>query len=418
MKTHTSGMKAGKRKSQGSAGASPYQRDCMRKTGALGILLAALVFATGGCKPSAKPEAAATGPKVEGGKISFPPGSKQEESLKVEAVGARESGLTRLTGRLAWDDDVTVRIFSPVSGRVISVEGQVGKAVKREDVLARVASPEFWQAQTDARRAASDLALSEKTVTRTRELFAHGAAAQKDLESAETDYLQKSSEKERALALLGLYGGVAGETNQMNLYPIKALLDGTLVERNLTPGQQVRPDTQLGNVASVFSPYFVVSDPTRLWVWVDVNETGLGALKAGQKMRVYTPAYTNRVFEAQVELVGDSLDPLTRTVKVRGWVANPDRLLKAEMYVTADIDERQEAGFEMPGKTVFLDLKDNQHYLYVEEGPGVYARRRVRVGGEQNGRILVMEGLEAGRRVVVEGALLLKSMEEGGGGAS
>ena len=376
------------------------------------LLLAVIVIA--GCKEQTKTETAALSPNVKGDQISFPSGSKQEESLKVETVTPRTLNLTRLTGRLAWDDDVTVRIFSPVAGRVTSILVKEGQKVNKDDVLARVASPDFWQAQTEAKRATSDLALSEKVLTRTRDLFKHGAAAQKDLDAAETDFIQKTSERQRALSLLELYGGKIEAPEEMHLFPLRALLDGTLVERNLTQGQEVRPDTQLGNAPNIFAPYFVGSDPTRLWLWVDVNELGINELKQGQKLRLYSPAYTNQVFEGEIDWVGNSLNPDTRTVKVRARVGNPDKLLKAEMYVTVDIDEQQPPGFDISGKAVFLDLRDNQHYLFVEQSPGEYVRRQVKVGMERNGRISILDGVTEGQRVVTEGALLLKTILEGG----
>src|SRR2546427_9550270 len=72
--------------------------------------------------------------------------------------------------RSVWNEDVTVRIFSPFAGRVVNVAIDAGQPVRPGDVLATIASPDFGQAQADARRAATDLALAERTLARLADL--------------------------------------------------------------------------------------------------------------------------------------------------------------------------------------------------------------------------------------------------------
>jgi cobalt-zinc-cadmium efflux system membrane fusion protein len=155
-----------------------------------------------------------------------------------------------------------------------------------------------------------------------------------------------------------------------------------------------------------------VSDPAKLWLQVDVAEADLASLEVGQPLRVYSPAYPGQVFNGQVEKIADSLDPTTRTLKIRGAVANPARLLKAEMYVTVDVvqaaDRLAHAGVEVPASAVFLI--DGTSYLFVQTAPGRFTRQTVQVGPEADGRIPVFSGLNAGQNVVTEGALLLQSI--------
>jgi cobalt-zinc-cadmium efflux system membrane fusion protein len=365
--------------------------------------LGAAVFLATGCHQEKRTAEAPTA-KVDGQTIVFPADSKQQAALAVEPAAARKTCVSQMNGRLVWDEDVTVRVFSPVGGRVSSILALEGQKVEKDAVLARVASPEFWQAQADAARATSDLALAEKTLKRLRDLQEHGAAALKDVEAAEADFTQKTSEKERAMSLLALHGGQAGSTAD-RLYSLRSPLPGVVVERNITPGQEIRPDTMLANAPQLFTPLYVMSDPTRLWI---------SKLKAGQKLRVYSQAYKDKAFDGEVELVGASLDPATRTVRARGRVNNPLGLLKAEMYVTVDIDEGSGGGVDISSKAVLTNLKDNERYVFVEESPGQYVRRAIKVGSEQNGRVSVQGGLAPGQKVVTDGCLLLQSMLEGG----
>jgi cobalt-zinc-cadmium efflux system membrane fusion protein len=214
------------------------------------------------------------------------------------------------------------------------------------------------------------------------------------------------------LARLALYGG--NEKTGDQLYELRSPLAGVIVDKNINPGQEVRADQMLANATQLFAPLFVVSDPTKLWVQVDLHESFLAAVKPGQKLRIYSGAYPDKVFEGVLENIGDSLDPATRIVKVRGLVDNSARLLKAEMYVSVDITvdaaETVEAGVDIPEKAVFM--KDNQYYLFIERAPGQYERQLVKLGVEQDGKIQVVEGVKAGQKVVTEGCLLLQALVE------
>ena len=135
------------------------------------------------------------------------------------------------------------------------------------------------------------------------------------------------------------------------------------------------------------------------------------ASSGGQLLRIYTRAYPDKVFEGGLENVGDSLDPSTRTVKVRGRLRS-QKMLKAEMYrhggFVGGSRSRRQAGVDVSSKAVFL--KDDQHYIFVEAAPGQYERKVVKLGTESDGRILVTDGVTTGQRVVTEGCLLLQAL--------
>ena len=304
-----------------------------------------------------------------------------------------------------------MRVFSPVGGRVTAVDAPLGQKVEAGALLARISSPDFGQAQSDVRKANADFVLTERILNRLRDLQSHGAAAQKDVEAAEDAQASALAEKERATARLAIYSGSMQVLD--GLFPLRAPFAGTVVERNVTSGQEVRPDQMLGNVPQVFAPLFVISDPSRLWVWVDATENDMNLLKPGQEIHLHAKPYGDREFAGRLEVIGDALDPATRTVKVRGTVPNPDRLLKAEMYVAADIVTAAPPRAEIPAKAVFL--KENKSFVFVEESAGQFARHPVRVNGEYAGRIAVLEGVKTGDRVVTEGCLLLEVLLENKG---
>jgi len=149
-------------------------------------------------------------PRVEGEKVDFASDSPQLASLTIETAQPRKLAVTNVTGRLYWDDDLTVRVFTPVAGRVTSIPGELGKSVAIGAPLAEIDSPDFGQAQADARTADGNLRLADKALDRAKELFEHGAAAQKDVESADAADVAAVAERDRAQAKLALYGGSTG----------------------------------------------------------------------------------------------------------------------------------------------------------------------------------------------------------------
>jgi cobalt-zinc-cadmium efflux system membrane fusion protein len=374
-----------------------------------GVLSLVMVAALVGCKAT-KPAEDAPAARIEGETITFPTNAPQLGYLAIEPVEERKSVAVGLYGRLAWDDDVTVRVFSPVAGRVAQLRAEINSSVRKGDVLATLASPDYGQAQADAQKAASDLALADRTLTRLRELFAHGAAAQKDVDSAEADYAKATSESARANAQLQALS--LGHTNSApGTYDLRSPLDGVVVERNISPGQQIRSDQMLANAPQFVNPLFVVTDPARLWLLLDATEGDMGSLSPDQEVLIRVRALPDKLFHGRVEVIGGGLDAATRTVKVRCAVDNSEKLLRAEMYVSADVAAAVNAGAEIPTKAVFS--KDNLHYVFIQSAPGQFQRRAVKLGAESNGRSTIVEGLSAGQRVVSEGCLLLEAMLEG-----
>jgi cobalt-zinc-cadmium efflux system membrane fusion protein len=338
---------------------------------------------------------------------------------------------------LVWDDRTTVKVFCSVAGRVERIPVNLKDTVAVGDTLALMNSPDFGQAQADASKADADLKLSERTLIRTKDLYEHGAAALKDVEAAEDDFENKKAELQRSLARLKLYGVEIG-TSVDGMFPLKAPLAGRVVEKNINPGQEVRPDQMLANDPNIIKPLFVISDPKRLAVQLDVTELDIAHLRPGQQLLVRSRAYPDEAFEGRLEVVGDSLDPQTRTVNVRGYVENPDGLLKAEMYVGVDIvnsaaDDKTTAAkdppsatanpaeatpphpagrpVEIPVRAVFS--KGDQHFVFIEESPGKFERKSILLGSEHDGRVCVTDGLTPGQRVVTEGSLQLQAMTEG-----
>jgi len=368
------------------------------------LALSGVVTACGSGKQASIPPPV----KVSGATVSIPTNSPQHAALTVETVGTEQPAFVPLTGRLVWDDDATARVFTPFAGIVRKLLVQVNDPVTNGMALAEIQSAEFGQAQADARKAESDFRRTERNLNRLRELFDHGAAPRKDLESAEADFASAQAEQERAESRLAIYGVLTTSTNRDFLLP--SPLNGFLVERNVTPGQEVRPDQMLANVPQFTAPLFTISDPSKLWVWLDVTESYLQLVHKGQELTIRSRAFPDQTFKGTLDLIGDSLDPTTRAVRARGTVDNRSRLLKAEQYVTVEIPDAAATSLQVPSKAVFL--RDNQYYVFLETSAGQFQRQAVKLGSEREGKVAILDGLRHGQRLVTDGCLLLQSLIE------
>ncbi|HLQ25761.1 MAG TPA: efflux RND transporter periplasmic adaptor subunit [Acidiferrobacterales bacterium] len=370
------------------------------------VAIASLVALLAGCDGRAKPAESPQAKKIDSNTVIFPKDSSQASALSAEPVVSGQSAVLRLNGRLVWNEDKTVRVYTPFSGRVTKILVQAGDLVRAGQSLAILASPDFGQAQADARRALSDFAMAEKNLRRMKELFDHGVVAEKDFVVAEADYARAESEKQRTTARLNLYGNNGGSVDQ--LFQLTSPLAGVVVEKNINPGQELRPDQVPANGSGLF----VITDPSRLWFQLDVSERDLAHIRRGLNVAIRSPAWPDEVFTGKIISISDFLDPQSRALKVRGTLDNTSRKLKGEMFVFGEISVPATATIQVPRNAVYL-LGD-KHYVFIDEGDGKFVRREVEIGPEQGGFIPIADGLAVGQKVVSSGNLLLQQLLDSG----
>jgi len=370
---------------------------------------AALFLALGAC----------AGCKVASGSTlhesALPPG---EVALSVEEI--RQSSVTVATisdqdiddtlvtsGRVAFEDIKVGHVFSPVTGRIVRIDVELGARVKAGQNLAVIESPDVSQASSDVARANADLVAAEHALQRERELLAKNATSQKDYEVAEDAYRQARAEKMRSAqkAFLFRAGAVDAVTQG---YSLVAPLDGEVLARNLSVGSEIQ-----GQYSGGTQELFTVGELDEVWVLADVYEVDMARVHTGSKCVVRTVAYRNKAFEGKVDWVAGMLDPTTRTAKVRCTFANGDGLLKPEMYTTATISVAPHKVPAVP-RTALLHL-GAQTVVFLDHGAGpdgrhAFERVPVAVDEALDGQWApVLHGLDPGDVVVTQGAETLES---------
>lgn len=330
--------------------------------------------------------------------LHFETNSPQLAFIQVKPVDAFPEPLVEpLNGRIAYDDNRTARVFSPIAGRVVKILVEIGKEIKAGEGVLVLDAPDYAQAIADSSKADADLLRKQEVYERAKLLYKAKGLARKDLELAEADWQQAQAESSRAKARLNDLnnhsGGAAGQ------YILRSPIDGVVSERQVSAGSEVRPDAA--------NPLFVITDPSHLWVMVDLPEQQLEKVNVGQAVLVRVDAYPNESFLGKVAVIGGALDAVTRRIQVRCELENLKLKLKPEMFArVAPIADIHSSLPRIPNTALFT--QGLYSYVFVELSPGVLQRRRVTLG-MQGRESYVKEGLNAGERVVTSGALLLNA---------
>jgi cobalt-zinc-cadmium efflux system membrane fusion protein len=279
--------------------------------------------------------------------------------------------------------------------------------VKRGDALATIVSPDIGQWSSDLGKASADLIAAEHDFKRKTELLAVKAVAQADYEASEDAYRQAKAEKQRAeLKSQMLRGGKSDAVNQS--FTLTTPIDGEVIARMLTPGVEVQG--QYANGAAV--ELLTVGQLDTVWVMADIYESDLGRVRVGSPVVVSALAYPGKTFEGKVDWVSGTLDPQTRTAKVRCTFDNKDRLLKPEMYANVRITASQARQALSVPRSAVVRLGE-QAVVFAQAGQMPDGRLRferlpVTVDDAVEGAFVTVDhGVAAGDKIVTHGAQAL-----------
>jgi membrane fusion protein, heavy metal efflux system len=314
-----------------------------------------------------------------------------------------------VTGTVAFDGDRSTQVLSPVSGPVTGLLVQVGTHVPRGAALATVASADFASAVAAYRKAESSYRNLQRIADQDVQLFKTDAISRRDVEQAQTDASAAAADRDAALQQMRSLGVDARSIEQIRSNPavrnipavIRSPIDGTVVERLITPGQLL----QAGTTAA-----FTVADLSTVWVLANVFESDLATVHNGQLATV-TSSVSPAPFVGKVDYVSALVDPTSRATSVRLLVRNRNDLLKRDMYVRVSIKSNaNRSGILIPTSAVQRD-DENLPFVFVEAANGTYGRQRVTLGERVGDRYEVLSGLTGGEKIVADGALFIQFAE-------
>ena len=388
-------------------------RSWARSGWALLALASVLVGSLIGCDSppnpasGAKPKSAVTKPGV----VELTADELARTGIEVHPVLPTEFRTFRdFPGIVKPDEHALAEITALVRGRVVEVYADLGQDVQAGTPLALLDSSELGLAQSADLKAEARFQVADQASRRAEFLLAEKVIGQAEAQRRLAEAVIMGAEAKETKDRLKLLGMTQGEIRRLerthdirSSVTIAAPFSGRVIVRNLTKGEVVETSHKL----------FAIADLSEVWVEANVPEKDIpfiAPIRAGsaQTIEVRVNAYPDEVFPGTITYVGDVLDPATRTLRLRLELPNPHGRLKPEMFATIRISSQVESSvLAVPEEAVQHDR--GRTFVFVQREPGVFEPRDIKLG-ESNGALLkVLQGLQAGDRVVIQGAFLLKA---------
>jgi len=312
------------------------------------------------------------------------------------------------TGTVAFNSNKSTQVLSPISGPLSRIIAGVGSRVTRGAALAVVASPDFASDVSALRKAEATSRNAHRIASLDEQLFKNDAIARRDLEQAQTDAVNADADRDAAVQQLRSLGVDENTIKDIeenkpveNLGGIiRSPIDGTVVEKLVTPGQLLQAST---------TPVFTVADLSSVWVMANVFEADLPSVHIGDAADIITG--TGQTLQGRVDYIAALVDPNTRAVSVRLVVPNPGEVLKRDLYVRVQLHSQQTTQAMLVPVSAVLRDDENLPFVFVAKPGGTFERRRVDLGSRAGDRQEIRSGLSPGETIVVEGGLFLQSEE-------
>jgi membrane fusion protein (multidrug efflux system) len=285
-------------------------------------------------------------------------------------------------GDLAAVQDVA--LASEVPGKVVAIEFESGAAVRAGDVLVRLDAADD-RAQLES--LASDLALARLELDRILKLRDSAAFSQSQLDRAQAQVNSLRALADRQQVLI-------------DRKVVRAPFDGRLGIRRVSLGDILAPGDPIVRLQSL--------DP--IYVDLTVPERHRGAVAPGQPLTLSVAAWPGETFAGEVLVVSPDVDVRSRTLTLRGRLANPDLRLQPGMFATVQLVVGEaEPVLTLPRTAVAFYAYGESVFVIDETGEApVVHRRPVTVGRTRGERIEILSGLGAQERVVHTGHLKLR----------
>ena len=335
--------------------------------------------------------------------------------IKISVVSQGDvSDILRVAGQIDFDEQALTRIGASVTGRVTQINAQLGNEVKKGDTLALINSSELSNSQLAYLKARSEKEFHRRTVQRAKTLFEADVISAAELQRRESEYEVASAQTRAAQDQLRVLGVNLKAMEELattgaidSVASVMATIKGVVVERKVTTGQVVQPADVL----------FTVADLSRVWAVAQVPEQQVAQVKVGQSVRIEVPALENEKLIGKLIYVGQTVNPESRTVLVRTELDNTSGRLKPSMLASMLIESSPTKRVVVPITAIVRE--QDADYVFIEEKPGSFRLKPVRLSSEHNGQRVVLDGLSQGMRIVSDGAFHLnnhrnlKDMEKG-----
>lgn len=368
---------------------------------------------TADAAPGAKASFAPAGQSGESDAVTL--SDSQLSSITVATVAERDFPLQKeAVGNIDFNEDMSVQVFTPYPGRIIQAFANLGDEVRKDQPLFTIESPDFIAAQSNLIAAAATLDQTSSALTRAKGLYAAKGIDQNDYETAVANQQSAEGALRAARHAVAIFGKTEQQIDQLvasrqveTALLIKSPITGRITARNAAPGLLEQP----GNPPAPYS----VADLSTLWMLANVPEVDVADYKLGAPVKVSVMALPGRIFVGKITAIGAAVDPNSRRVTLRSEIRDPNHELRSQMFATFVISTG--VPVRAPGVPLSGVVREGDGTLsvwVVDGNPHHFTRRGVKIGLQRDGYDQILDGLKAGERVAVDGAIFLSNILFGG----
>ena len=312
------------------------------------------------------------------------------QNIGVRSTKAERTSLSRIIytmGRVDYNEEHMARLHPKTDGWVEKMfVDKTGERVKKNAILLSIYSPKLVSTQQEYLLALNNLkALRKSRIPDIR----NGAV---NLVKSSLTRLKLMDVPVHQIRELEQTGKVKKALH------IHSPVDGIVVKVGARKGQYVTPKTEL----------YMIADLSNIWVYADVYEYELPWVAIGDKVEMTLAAIPGKTFTGHLSYIYPYADSKTRTIKARLIFDNKELLLKPEMFANIKIFAGKQTNvIVIPKEAVVQSGKFKQ--VFVVTAPGKFEPRRVKLGLESDGRVVVLSGVTAGEEVVTSAQFLIDS---------
>ena len=334
------------------------------------------------CVPALLLLLACGGEDGDGQAVRLPPVTV--EPVRVQALEDR----IEATGELLAPE--RAEIAAEVPGRVTEILVPEGSRVEAGTFVLEIDRErrELEVASAGARLAEARAGLQEmqRDAERIRTLHGRNVASDSRLDEAETQWALAKSRREAAEAALGVAQRALRDAS------VTAPFSGFVARRMVSRGEFVNAGQTLFELVAL--------DPIE--VELHLPEVDAGRIALGQPLSLSVAPHPGEVFHATLTYVSPTIDPKSRTLRVKAQLANPEGRLRPGLFARADLGVAQREGVGMIPEEAILQRADGAVAFRLLEGDRA-ERVRIETGVHRAGWVEVRKGLGPADRVVVRG---------------
>jgi len=298
-----------------------------------------------------------------------------------------------LNGRIIADESKLIEVFPFVGGNVLSVSAELGDYVEKGQLLAVVRSGEAADFERQLVQAKSDLLVAQKNLRVQQDLLDSRLTSEKEVTAAQGEVQKAKADLARINELMNIYN-----INQQTEYRIQSPLSGFIIEKNINRDMTLRSDKS-DNV-------FTIAQIDEVWVTANVYESEIAKVKLGMPTEIKVLSYPDKKFNGTVDKIFNVLDPISKTMRIRIKLKNPDYLFKPEMVATVKITaEEPRQSVAIPSSAVVFDKSRQFAVIYKDRNH--LETREIIVENSTEGISYVKNGLQDGEMVIGKNALFV-----------